>query len=124
MSSELSPIVPFLHYADVDEAVMWLPRVFRLGLARVQHGADGAAMSAELTLGTGRIYLRQTDGATALSGGRMYVYVHDVDEHCSWVRSCGVTATDPQDQPWGDRVYDTADFQGTPWTFAQSLVDR
>ena len=57
-----------------------------------------------------------------LTGGRMYVYVDDVDAHHATVRAAGADASAPDDAPWGDRVYNTRDLQGHPWTFATPAV--
>lgn len=122
MSDALSPIVPMLHYADLEAAVAWLPHVFGLELVDVVRGPDGTAQTAILRLGNGLIYARQQDDATGLSGGRLYVYVDDVDAHCQHVPSCGAACNDPSDRPWGDRLYDTHDLQGHPWTFTSKIA--
>ncbi len=115
---ETSPIIPFLHYADLDSASEWLPRVFGLQLTSLERAPDGTPVMAVLDLGIGRVFARQDPQATALTGGRLYVYVPDVDDHYQHVRSAGVAASDPRDEPWRDRVYSTHDLQGHPWTFA------
>jgi uncharacterized glyoxalase superfamily protein PhnB len=113
-----SPIIPFLHYADLESAAEWLPRVFGLELTSFERAADGTPVMAVLDLGTGRLFAGHEPAATPLTGGRLYVYVPDVDDHHRSVCAAGVAASPPRDEPWGDRAYSTHDLQGHPWTFA------
>lgn len=121
MSAQLSPIVPFLHYADLDAAAEWLPGVFGLDLRSLEREPSGTPRMAVLQHGNGIIFARQDAGAEALRGGRVYVYVDDVDAHHARVQANGVDAGEPRDEPWGDRVYNTHDLQGHPWTFATPI---
>lgn len=121
-TTPISPIVPFLHYADLDAAAEWLPRVFGLRLKSIEHGPGGEPIMAVLQLGNGIIFARQEHDAAALTGGRLYVYVDDVDAHSRRVLESGVRASSPRDEPWGDRAYNTHDLQGHPWTFATPIA--
>jgi uncharacterized glyoxalase superfamily protein PhnB len=118
LEPDISPIIPFLHYSDLDAAASWLPRVFGLRLRSIESDAAGEASMAVFQHHNGLIFARHDPRATALSGGRLYVYVDDVDAHYAQVSAHGVAAEEPRDQPWGDRAYDTYDLQGHPWTFA------
>jgi hypothetical protein len=51
----------------------------------------------------------QEAGAEALGGGRLYVYVDDVDAHHARVQANGVDSSEPRNEPWGDRAYSTHD---------------
>jgi PhnB protein len=77
---------------------------------------------AVLQHGNGIIFARQEPGAQALSDGRLYIYIDDVDAHYARVRANEVAASEPRDEPWGDRAYFTHDLQGHPWTFATHIV--
>jgi uncharacterized glyoxalase superfamily protein PhnB len=118
MADDVSPVVPFLHYADLDAAAQWLPRVFGLTLRSLEKDPAGTPSLAVFQHGTGLIFARQVASATGLTGGRMYLYVDDVDAHHAAARAAGADASTPDDAPWGDRVYNTRDLQGHPWTFA------
>lgn len=122
MTEHISPVIPFLHYADLDATAEWLPRVFGIRLRSMERGASGTPVMAVFQHRNGLIFARQEPGATALTGGRLYVYVSDVDVHHAQVRANDVTASDPRDEPWGDRAYSTHDIQGHPWTFATPSV--
>jgi MerR family transcriptional regulator, thiopeptide resistance regulator len=118
---QLSPIVPFLHYADLDAAAEWLPLVFDLRLRSIEREPSGQLRMAVLQHGSGIIFARREPNAKGLSGGRLYVYVDDVDAHHAHVQAQHVEASPPRDEPWGDRAYSTHDLQGHPWTFATPI---
>jgi hypothetical protein len=40
-NTQISPVVPFLHYADLEAASEWLPRVFDLTLRSIERGRRG-----------------------------------------------------------------------------------
>jgi len=124
MPDAVSPVIPFLHYADLDATAKWLPRVFGIPLTSLDRDPSGTPVMAVFQHGNGLIFARQDPGATALTGGRLYVYVDDVDAHHARVRASGVAASDPCDEPWGDRAYSTRDLQGHPWTFAAPSAAR
>lgn len=109
-----SPILVLLKYTSLDEAVTWLVDIAGLAL----ESREDNGRTAVLRSGSGRIFAQQDPGATAMAGARMYVYVGDVDAHHRRAVAAGVQATPPQDMPWGDRVWNTIDPQGHPWTFA------
>jgi uncharacterized glyoxalase superfamily protein PhnB len=121
MADDVSPVVPFLHYADLDAAAEWLPRVFGLTVRSVDKDAAGLPSMAVFQHGTGLIFARQVASATGLTGGRLYLYVDDVDAHHAAACAQGADASAPGDAPWGDRVYNVRDLQGHPWTFASPV---
>jgi uncharacterized glyoxalase superfamily protein PhnB len=118
MADDTSPVVPFLHYADLSAAAEWLPRVFGLTLRSLEKDGAGTPSMAVFQHGSGLIFARQVASATGLTGGRMYLYVDDVDAHHAAARAAGADASAPDHAPWGDRVYNVRDLQGHPWTFA------
>lgn len=121
MAEQISPVIPFLHYADLDACTEWLPRVFGFQLAAVERDPAGRLAMAVFRHGSGLIFARQEAAAAGLTGGRIYVYVDDVDAHFAHVQSSDVEASEPADSPWGDRTYSTRDLQGHPWTFATPI---
>ncbi len=49
----------------------------------------------------------------------VYAYVADADAHCARARAAGaVIENEPEDRPWGDRMYITRDSEGHTWYFA------
>lgn len=121
MAEKISPIVPFLHYADLDACAGWLQQVFGFRQRSMERDQACRPVMAVFQHGNGLIFARQEAGAAAMTGGRMYVYVDDVEAHCEHVRSSGAEVTEPVDAPWGDRTYNTRDLQGHPWTFATPI---
>lgn len=121
MAEKISPIVPFLHYADLDACAGWLQQVFGFRQRSMERDQAGSPVMAVFQHGNGLIFARQEAGTAAMTGGRMYVYVDDVEAHCEHVRSSGAEVTEPVDAPWGDRTYNTRDLQGHPWTFATPI---
>jgi uncharacterized glyoxalase superfamily protein PhnB len=121
MAEKISPIIPFLHYADLDACAVWLPEVFGFRQRSMERDQHGTPVMAVFQHGNGLIFTRQEANAVAMTGGRMYVYVDDVEAHYAHVRSSGVEVSEPVDAPWGDRTYNTRDLQGHPWTFATPI---
>jgi uncharacterized glyoxalase superfamily protein PhnB len=79
---------------------------------------------AVLDLYDGRVMARRTSDPQRPSGSLTYVYVDDVDAHFGVARGAGTTdiLSEPEDQLWGDRVYDVRDIGGHHWAFAQRLA--
>jgi uncharacterized glyoxalase superfamily protein PhnB len=119
MADDVCPVVPFLHYADLAAAAEWLPRVFGLTVRSIEKDPGGVPSMAVFQHGTGLIFARQVTSAAGLTGGRLYLYVDDVDAHHATACAQGApVAAPPAAAPWGDRVYNVRDLQGHPWTFA------
>jgi uncharacterized glyoxalase superfamily protein PhnB len=52
----------------------------------------------------------------------VHVMVDDVDKHFQRAREAGATIlADPQDQPYGERVYRVEDLDGHRWMFGQAI---
>jgi uncharacterized glyoxalase superfamily protein PhnB len=111
-----SPIVALLKYADLEQAVSWLVTVAGLQVDSYEDSEPFAVLRS----GTGIMFAQQDPTATAMTGGRLYLYVGDVDAHHQRAVAAGIDEPAPQDMPWGDRVWNTVDPQGHPWTFAAS----
>jgi uncharacterized glyoxalase superfamily protein PhnB len=123
VDEDISPVIPFLQYANLTACADWLPRVFGFELMGIEHDPAGQPMMAVFQHRNGLIFARQDAGAAPLTGGRVYVYVDDLDEHYQHARSHGADTTEPIDAPWGDRLYNAFDLQGHPWTFASPGPD-
>src|ERR1700744_2481768 len=104
MADYVSPVVPFLHYADLAAAAEWLPRGFGLTVRNVEPDAPGLPSMAVFQHGPGLIFARQVTSAAGLTGGRLYLYVDDVDAHHATARAQGAEAQAPADAPGAARV--------------------
>ena len=137
-------VTPMISYEDCDAAAAWLGRVFGFRelarydwQGRVAHvdmavGEDGAVM-----LGwPGADYRSpKTHRAECKLAERMFsvpfvvdgahVVVDDVDAHFERAKTEGATIlSEPEDQPFGERIYVAEDLEGHRWMFAQHLGDR
>jgi uncharacterized glyoxalase superfamily protein PhnB len=118
-------ITPYLLYEDAAAAIDFLARAFGFEAIRRNETADGGVSHAELRFRGGEIQLGQPPAPRsprALGGASvlLYVYVDDVDEHCSRARAAGAEIVDePADQPYGERRYHCRDPEGHVWYFAQ-----
>lgn len=53
----------------------------------------------------------------------IYAMVDDVDAHCRQARAAGATIEfEPEDKPWGHRIYTARDPEGHQWHFAMKMV--
>ena len=121
--------VPYLYFADVGGAVDWLAISFGFTERVKLQLPNGYVAHAEMDLG----------GAVVMLGGLgpknagpppdrvrsgVYVFVDDVDAHCEVARAAGAEILqEPEDQPFGDRIYLARDPEGHEWYFAQHLRD-
>lgn len=121
-------VAPYLFYDDVDRAARFMEEAF--GFTRIfesPHPKGGLA-HAQLAHGAGKVMLgrvgaglrpvKSARNVDALHAG-IYVYVDDVDAHCTRARAAGAEVLlEPGDQPWGDRMYCALDPEGQFWMFA------
>ncbi len=119
-----------LVYRDLEAAVAYLERVFRLGPSRMTRDGDGTVVHAEISCGDGDIWLHHVSDrfhlASPLSLGAatatMAVMVDDVDQHHAHAVSEGAEiAISPTDQPYGYREYSAFDCEGALWAFMRPL---
>jgi PhnB protein len=123
-------IVAHLIYEDVAGATEWLTGAFgfRERTSMRHTSPDGTVGRAQIeivdsliTIGRPSIH---ADSPKQGVSSMLYVYVDDVDAHYLHAVAAGATiVTEIQDQPWGDRLYQTADPEGHQWTFAQHTRD-
>jgi len=142
-SSELPTIVPMLSYEDVARAIDWLTRAF--GFREIENERytepDGRVSHAELRLGGGTIMLgspsphyegprRHAESCEAARRWRepgyvvdgVHVLVEDVDAHFRRAKEAGATIlSEPEDQPYRERVYRVEDLDGHRWRFGQPV---
>jgi uncharacterized glyoxalase superfamily protein PhnB len=135
-------IIPMLAYEDADAALGWLATAFGFRERTRITEPDGTISHAEMEIGEGVIMLATPtpdyqspkhhaevcDLARAwyavpwiIDG--LHVLVEDVDRHFERARQAGATLlSEPEDQPYGERVYRVADPEGHRWMFAQPMA--
>jgi PhnB protein len=142
-SSQLPTIVPMLSYEDVAGAIDWLTRAF--GFRETENERytepDGKVSHAEMRLGGGAIMLgspsphyegprRHAESCEAARRWRepgyvvdgVHVLVDDVDAHFRRAKEAGATIlSEPEDQPYQERVYRVEDLDGHRWMFGQPI---
>jgi uncharacterized glyoxalase superfamily protein PhnB len=124
-------VTPYLYYDDLQGALDWLSKAFGLTTRMSVPGPGGKPMHAEMTIADGVVMMGQTGMAAGCvspkaQGGAntqsLYIYVDDIDGHCSAARATGARITkEPEDMFWGDRMYSAQDGEGHTWSFAQAV---
>jgi uncharacterized glyoxalase superfamily protein PhnB len=126
-------VVPLLWYARPREAIDWLCRALGFEAQMVVADDGEGVIHSELVFGNGAIYVVGPshpghNGASPLEvGGRNTQQVHlnlaeGLDAHCEQARAAGaVIEREPEDQPYGDRVYTCLDPEGHAWSFGQPV---
>jgi uncharacterized glyoxalase superfamily protein PhnB len=127
-SLDYPQLTPYLFYEDVPGALEWLAKAFGFRERMRMHGPDGDVNHAEMELGSAVIMMGCPSpdyrNPKALGGVTVgcYVHVDDVDAHCDHARAAGATIeAEPEDKPYGDRVYGAVDPEGHQWWFATSV---
>jgi uncharacterized glyoxalase superfamily protein PhnB len=137
-------ITPMLSYEDGAAAIDWLCRAF--GFEEVEGSRmtddDGTVRHAELRLEGASIFLATpTDAYEAprhhaqhceqtqewrrlpyvIDG--LHVLVEDVDGHFTRAKDAGAAIlSEPEDEPYGERIYRAEDPEGHRWMFAQKIA--
>lgn len=123
-------IVPFVFYEDVAGAIDWLAKAFGF----VEHlrytEDDGSVSHAEVHFSDGVLMLGDPGSAyenprhSGKLSSSLLVYVDDVDEHHATAKAAGAEVIDePEDKPYGDRMYAVLDPEGHRWDFCQHVTD-
>ena len=122
-------IIPSLRYSDAPAAIDWLCNAFGFEQQLVVPGDDGDIAHAQLTFGNGMIMLgserdvqgdpvERSPNVDASSAHARYVIVEDADDHCAGAKAAGADIVmEPEDQPYGGRLYACRDLEGNPWYF-------
>jgi PhnB protein len=123
-------MTPYLLYRDGAAAIDYLTRTLGFEEVMRSQSPEGHVGHAELRLGDGHVYLgepgsdyrnpKDLGGATVL----IHVYVDDVDAHYARAKEAGAeVGGEPEDRPYGDRVYRVTDPEGHSWFIAQHVRD-
>jgi uncharacterized glyoxalase superfamily protein PhnB len=141
MADDYPTITPMLSYEDVAAAIPWLERAFGFRERMRMTNEDGTVGHAELELGDGVIMLgnpgpdyqsprhhaescadahKWSEVPFVIDG--LHVTVEDVDAHCERARAAGARIlSDPEDEPYGERIYRVEDLEGHRWMFVQPI---
>jgi uncharacterized glyoxalase superfamily protein PhnB len=130
-----------LYYEDASKAIDWLCKAFGFEVRLKVEGEGGRIEHSELVFGGGLIMVsslapdklekfphmrspRQVGGGNTQN---LFVYVDDVEAHCTRAREAGATilvapkTTDYGEEYWSDRSYQAEDLDGHHWWFAQRM---
>jgi uncharacterized glyoxalase superfamily protein PhnB len=123
-------------YRDPKAALEWLALAFGFEVTMAIDGPDDAPNMCHYEMGIegrGRVMIggewAEWTRSPASIGGVNTQNTHvdvtgDVDEHCARARAAGATiAAEPEDQFYGDRVYQAVDLEGHVWTFSSHVRD-
>ncbi len=117
---------PSLSYRDALAAIAFLKDAFGFEEMAVYTGEGPDARQvehAELRFGTGILMMGSPRPDDAWTKQRTpYVYVADVDAHCTRARAAGAKVTmEPHDNDYGGRGYAVEDCEGNAWSFGSYL---
>jgi uncharacterized glyoxalase superfamily protein PhnB len=123
-------VVPFLYYDDVAAAIDWLTATFGCVERFRLQGPNGIVQHAEIGFGedgvvmVGNVGPRNAGPVPPTVRSGVYVFVDDVDAHCSSARAASAEIVfGPVEMPFGDRLYLALDHEGHEWYFAQHMRD-
>ena len=124
-------VTPHIVVNSASDAIEFYKRAFGAEERARMETPDGSkVMHAEMTLEDG-VVMMGTPGPDfrnpkhlGQATSSLYVYVDDVDAHCTRAREAGAEIIEePADQPYGDRRYGATDPEGHVWYFASHLGD-
>ena len=118
---------PAVFYRDPAAALDWLARAFGFERAMVITDDSGAIVHSEMRFRGGLIHVgtewADFTASPRTTGGKCTQYLQilletDLDAHCERARRAGAEILrEPEDQFYGDRVYQARDPEGHVWSF-------
>jgi PhnB protein len=120
-------MVPYLSYQDAPAAISFLCEAFGFEERFRLPMADGRIGHAELSFAGNSLYLASSYPEIGFTSpaklpavhSQIVIEVEDVDAHYARARKAGATiASEPSDQPHGDREYRAVDPEGHHWSFS------
>ena len=116
---------------DPSTALDWLERAFGFETRIIVDDGQGGVIHSETVFGDGMVLVVGPPRDKAFSpesfagrhSGSIHIQLQDgIDAHCERARAAGARIDrEPEDQPYGDRVYTCADPEGHTWSFGQTL---
>lgn len=133
MSEKAFPrMTPFLYVSNVARYQEFLQRAFGFSTHVYEEDPnDPEHVHGESKLGEALVMISRaapkwkTSSPLQLGGvtAGVYAIVDDVDAHCRQARAAGATIEwEPEDKPWGHRIYTARDPEGHQWHFAMERV--
>jgi PhnB protein len=125
-------IVPYLAYDDAPAAIAFLCEAFGFEEVFRMPMPDGRIGHAELRYRDNVLMLASAHPEIGFTGPsklptlhmQIVIDVDDVDAHCERARAAGATiASEPEDKPYGDRMYQAVDPEGQRWYFSKHVRD-
>ena len=128
---DVPPISPLLFYRDPKAALAFFERAFGFETRLMVETSDGGVIHSESAF-EGHVVMvvgpPSHDAASPLDlGGRVTGHVHvqlqgGIDDVCERARAAGAKIErEPEDQPYGDRVFTCLDPEGQSWSFGQTI---
>ncbi len=127
IAEERQRIFPMLAYDDAPAAIDFLCSAFGFTENSRMNGPAGTVGHAEIVLGGNVVMLATTWKAGGMASPRdlpgmpsqLMCEIEDVDAHWLRAKNAGaVVIAEPEDQPYGFRVYRALDLEGHRWLFA------
>ena len=128
----IPPISPLLFYRDPKAALDFFQRAFGFETRMLVESPDGGVMHSESVF---EDHVVMVVGPPTHSGvspldidGRTTGHVHvnlqsGLDALCERARAAGARIQrEPEDQPYGDRVFTCLDPEGHSWSFGQTIA--
>jgi PhnB protein len=124
-------IFPMLAYDDAPAAIDFLRAAFGFEETFRMQSPDGKVGHAEMALNGNQVWLATTWKAGGLASpkdlpampSQLFCEVADVDAHYRHSSAAGaVVIAEPEDQPYGFRVYRAMDPEGHRWLFASKIA--
>jgi len=128
---ERQRIIPMLAYDDAPAAMDFLRSAFGFEEKFRMAMADGNIGHAEMMLHGNMVMLATTWKAGGLSSPKdlpampyqLFCEVDDVDAHYRQASAAGaIVLAEPEDQPYGFRIYRAMDLEGHRWLFASPVL--
>ena len=129
---DMPRIVPHLFYDDLDAAINWLVEAFGFVVRVRLTDKDEKLVHGELEVEDSLVMIglaRENDAwesprTLGRIHQRLFIYVDDVDAHYERAQKAGAHILyPPEDQFYGDRVYECVGPEGHRWKFAEHLED-
>lgn len=126
-SLRLQLIAPSLTVGDLEKSMGWYCDVLGFTISeKWEH--DGQVMGADLVAGSAHLMIGQDDWAKGRDrskgeGMRLYLSIDgDIDAFASGIESRGAKLdTQPEDMPWGARMFSLTDPDGFKLTFSAPI---
>jgi uncharacterized glyoxalase superfamily protein PhnB len=122
-------VLPHVTYQSVEEAIVWLTKVFGFQ-EHYRYGQPGAANGAQVRLAKAVIMLHRarpgssTPAQLGASTQSLTIFLEDVDGHFQRAKSTGAKILEePHETEYGEFQYAAEDYEGHHWLFSRHARD-